>query len=169
MGKSRKVALGVLALVILQLPGGAMTMASGSARARNGWKYEPALTDMIVYFTQGGQRVGAIPPDGTCERYPEFGLQGQPLRRGKVSRDGKQAEVLNLTDSKYWRYDFIMAYHIASIPGRDSYQCLSCMRLSVERRHLPNRNCNHDHIPTDFSILRNLVLLYGGRIFREFR
>lgn len=66
------------------------------------------LTDMIVYFTDSTQRVGVIKCDGSCERYPDFGLPADtPLRMGKVFPDGKTAELMNLRDSKYWRYDFI--------------------------------------------------------------
>jgi Tol biopolymer transport system component len=90
--------LGVVAVLLVAT----MTMASASAQAKG-----PKMTDMIVFFTANAQRVGAIRPDGSNERYPEFGLAGQPLRMGKVSADGKQAELLNLRDSKTWRYDFI--------------------------------------------------------------
>lgn len=66
------------------------------------------LTDMITYFADSERRVGMIRPDGSNECYPDFGLPEQSaLRLGRVYPGGKQVEVLNLKDSKYWRYDFI--------------------------------------------------------------
>lgn len=111
---SDKVILGVVAIAVLQSFGAAMVMASGNkhvpkiASAKSDKVKKPMLTDMIVYFTDNARRVGAIRPDGSNERYPTFGLPSDtPLRMGKVSKDGTTAEVLNLKDSKYWRYDFI--------------------------------------------------------------
>ena len=104
---SYKLTLGVVAIVVLQLFW--ITMASARiAKTTSDKGNKPMLTDMIVYFTSNAQRVGAIRPDGSNERYPTFSLPPEtPLRMGKVSKDGKTAEVLNLKDSKYWRYDFI--------------------------------------------------------------
>lgn len=66
------------------------------------------LTDMIVYFSDRERHVGVILPDGSCECYPCFGLPPQStIRMGRVAPDGKSAEILNLADSKYYRYDFI--------------------------------------------------------------
>lgn len=114
MRTSYKAIFGGAAIIALQLFGAAIAPARGGEQtparistAKSARENKPVLTDMIVYFTVKAQRVGAIRPDGSNERYPEFGLGGQPLRMGKVSPDGKQAELLNLRDSKYWRYDFI--------------------------------------------------------------
>lgn len=87
---------------------GLLTVVACTGAASAGRAGRDRLTDLLVYFADGARRVGVIRPDGAGENYPTFGLPPQSaLRMGAVAPDGRSAELLNLTDGKVWRYDFL--------------------------------------------------------------
>ena len=75
------------------------------------------MTDWLFFASD--ERLGAIRPDGTGERYPDFGLPDErQWRMGYVSPDGGEAELYSLESGKTWSYDFGVLWHI---PAQHAY------------------------------------------------